>query len=63
MSKNVAGLRRDYEQVKRLYKKAGKAAMGKAKSSAVYKEYKVVKRAYKKIGTQLGKATKLKPRR
>lgn len=63
MSKNIASLRKDYEQMKRLYKAVGKKAFGKAKSSAVYKDYKAVKRAYKKIGTQLGKATKLKPRR
>lgn len=61
-SNKIASVRREYEQVKRLYKVVGKKAFGKAKTSAVYKDYKAVKKAYKSIGSKLGKLTKLKVR-
>lgn len=62
-SSNIATKRKEYEAVKREYKKAGKKAFGKPKSSAVYKEYKAVKRVYNQVGSQLGRLTGKKPRR
>lgn len=62
-SSKIASKRREYAAVKSLYKKTGKKAFGKPKSSVPYREYKTVKREYQRIGGQLGRLTGKKPKR
>lgn len=62
-SAKVKEVRRHYNEVKKLRNQVGKKARGKPKTSAVHKDYKLLNREYKKVGQQLGKLTKLKPRR
>ena len=53
----VAALRREYEQVKRLYHKVGKKAAGKTSRSREKRDYAVVKDEYHRLGRQLGRLT------
>jgi hypothetical protein len=62
-SSKIAAKRKEYAAVKALYKKAGKKAFGKPKTSIPHREYKTVKREYNRIGGELGRMTGKKPRR
>lgn len=59
----VTKARTEYNAAKREYRKLGKRAFGKPKTSKAYKEYKAAKNEYKSTGRRLGKLTGLKPRK
>ena len=48
---------REYGEIRRFYKKVGKAAMGKPKSSQVHKDYMKIKGEYQRAGKKLAKMT------
>ena len=48
---------KEYGTVKRFYKKIGKAALGKPKSSQVHKDYVKIKGEYQRAGRKLAKMT------
>jgi hypothetical protein len=49
---------KEYGAVKRLYRKVGKAALGKPKSSVVHKDYVKIRTEYHKIGRRLAQLAK-----
>lgn len=61
-SKSTSSVRREYEQVKRLYHKVGKKAAGKPARSQVQRDYAEVKREYHRLGRRLGSLTRMRPR-
>ena len=48
---------KEYGAVKRFYKKIGKAALGKPKSSRVHKDYVKIRGEYQRAGKRLAKMT------
>jgi hypothetical protein len=56
----VKKLRTEYKTVDRAYRKAGKAAFGKPKSSSIHREYEALKRTRRVVGNRLGRATGIK---
>ena len=48
---------KEYGEIRRFYKKVGKAAMGKPKSSQVHKDYMKIKGEYQRAGKKLAKMT------
>jgi hypothetical protein len=54
---NVREAAREYGTVRRLYKKIGKAAMGKPKSSQIHKDYVTIRGEYQRTGKRLAKLT------
>jgi len=61
-SSTTKAVRREYEQVKRLYHKVGEKAAGKPARSQAKRDYAAVKSEYNRLGRRLGKLTKKKPR-
>ena len=61
-SSQTKAVRREYEQVKRLYHKVGEKAAGKPSRSQAQRDYAEVKREYHRLGRQLGSRTKKKNR-
>jgi hypothetical protein len=59
-SSEITATRAEYEKVKRVYHKAGKAAFGKPTNSTAKKEYKAVKAVYRRVGNKLGRLTGIK---
>jgi|WetSurMetagenome_2_1015567.scaffolds.fasta_scaffold345366_1 hypothetical protein len=55
--KMPASLREEYATVKRAYHRAGKAAMGKPKTSTAQKDYQALKGHYRKVLRKVCKAT------
>lgn len=53
----VKATRREYETLKRAYRKIGKAAFGKPSGSKVKRDYREVKRALNQVGSRLGRLT------
>ena len=47
----------EYGEIRRCYKKIGKAALGKPKSSRVHKDYVTIRREYQRAGKRLAKMT------
>lgn len=58
MSAKVKELRSNYNQAKKLYHRAGKAAAGTKKGSTERREYAHIKGIYHKVGKALFKASK-----
>ena len=54
---SAAALRREYESVKRLYHKVGRAAEGRPARSQSQRDYAVVKAEYHRLGRRLGRLT------
>ena len=54
---SAAALRREYESVKRLYHRAGRAAAGKPARSRAQRDYAVVRAEYHRLGRLLGRLT------
>lgn len=48
---------KEYGEIKRFYKKVGKAALGKPKSSRVHKDYVKIRGEYQRAGKRLAKMT------
>jgi hypothetical protein len=61
-TRETAAVRREYEQVKRLYHKVGKKAAGKPARSQEQRDYDEVKTEYHRLGKLLGRLTKRKKR-
>ena len=61
-SSQIKAVRREYEQVKRLYHKVGKKTAGKPARSQVRRDYNEVKREYHRLGKHLGSLTKKRSR-
>jgi hypothetical protein len=57
-SSSTRTVRREYEQVKRLYHKVGQRAAGRPANSQAKRDYATVKREYHRLGKQLGRLTK-----
>jgi hypothetical protein len=55
----ITEARSEYSTAKRRYKKEGKAAFGKPKTSKAYKVYKEAKAEYRRTGRKLGKLTEV----
>jgi hypothetical protein len=47
----------EYGECRRYYKRLGKAALGKPKSSRVHKDYVAIKREYRRAGKKLARMT------
>ena len=47
----------EYGECRRCYKKLGKAALGKPKSSRVHKDYVAIRTEYRRAGKRLAKLT------
>jgi hypothetical protein len=61
-SNTTKTVRREYEQVKRLYHKVGKKAAGKPARSQAQHDYAEVRTEYHRLGKQLGRLTKKRDR-
>jgi hypothetical protein len=61
-SSTTRAVRREYEQIKRLYHKVGKKATSKPEHSQVKRDYAEVKKEYNRLGRKLGRLTKKRPR-
>ena len=48
---------REYGEIRRFYKKVGKTAMGKPKSSRVHKDYVKIRGEYQRAGKRLARMT------
>jgi len=49
--------RRAYDTLKRAYKKAGRAALGKPSGSKAKRDYRIIKGELNRVGRRLGKLT------
>ena len=48
---------KEYGEIKKFYKKVGRAALGKPKSSRVHKDYVKIKGEYQRAGKRLARMT------